>query len=306
MIAFGVELLALDAFARGRTRGAGAGAARAPVLGEQPSAVPVVADRPGAVRWPTWPGSATGAARAWSCWRSRRRSLLTFATPLGFAHRARAVAHGAVAGRVPRARGRIPSASGRCRTSSTLALATGIPAAWALWRTRRSTPLFELGRVAAVARAAAVGGARPDVLRRRQRGGVPALRAARARGAATRCCPPIGAVTRRVLRAAGSLHGDARRRRRLLPLDQAARGAGGTQPGLGRAIGGWAEAATDFLRARPAAGSDAEPRHGAGRRRHLLGPGRAGVRRFAAGIVPAGFPARRCWPRRRATPRWPG
>ena len=26
-----------------------------------------------------------------------------------------------------------------------LALATGVPAAWALWRTRRATPLFDLG-----------------------------------------------------------------------------------------------------------------------------------------------------------------
>ena len=37
---------------------------------------------------------------------------------------------------------------------------------------------------------------------------------------------------------------------------------GGTQPGFGRAIGGWAEAATDFIRARAPAGAHAEPGHG--------------------------------------------
>ena len=56
MIALGVELLALDAFRRGRTRGAGDRAARAPVLGEQPSAVPGVAAGAGAV--PRRPGLA--------------------------------------------------------------------------------------------------------------------------------------------------------------------------------------------------------------------------------------------------------
>src|SRR4029077_4587198 len=107
---------------------------------------------------------------------------------------------------------------------SWLALATGVPAAWALWRARRTTPLFEwgvwlmslglvlsavrgpmffgilsggifppcglraapppalrVGRVADAAGAGAVGRARPDVLRHRERGHLPALRAADAR-----------------------------------------------------------------------------------------------------------------------------
>ena len=48
--------------------------------------------------------------------------------------------------------------------TSRLALATGLPAAWALWRTRRTTPLFDWGVWLLSLGAGPVGGARADVL----------------------------------------------------------------------------------------------------------------------------------------------
>ena len=174
----------------------------------------------------------------------------------------------------------------------TLALATGIPAVWALWRTRRSTPLFDLGvwLLSLALLASAVRGlmffgiisvavCQRCVLRARA-SGVSLLPGDRRRQR------PHPARARR------QLHGDARRRRRDFPLDQAAGRAGGNAARAwprGRRLG----RGGDRLPARePAARSHAEPRRRAGRRRHLLDPGRARVRRFAPGIVPARLPAR--------------
>ena len=109
MLAFGAQLLALDAFARGRTRALAVVPAGAPAVGQQPPALAAVADHPGlfladlALRGATWRLRAPGRA-----WRSPRRSLLTFATPLGFRIVLAPFAHGAVAGDLPRARRRVP------------------------------------------------------------------------------------------------------------------------------------------------------------------------------------------------------
>ena len=160
---------------------AGAGAAGAPACGS-------TAISCGRCRWssrgcssPISPGSATGAARAWRRWRSAASVLLTFATPLGFRHRAGAAAHGAVAGDLPRRTSTSSTASGRCRTSSTLALATGRARRVGAVAHAPDDAAVRSGALAAVAGAGDIGGARADVLRRRQRRRLPALRAARAR-----------------------------------------------------------------------------------------------------------------------------
>ena len=75
---------------------------------------------------------------------------------------------------------------------------------------------------------------------------------ARAHAAGDRMMPPLGPLTRRVLRAAGftftavAAWGAVYYRWIQPPL-----ALGGTQAGFGRAFGGWAEAATDFLRRAP-------------------------------------------------------
>ena len=163
---------------------------------------------------------------------------------------------------------------------------------WALWRTRRSTPLFDLG-VWLLSLALLASAVRGLMFFGIVSVAVCQRCVLRARASGVSLLPAIGAGSARILRVLGisftvMLAGAAVTFRWIKPSVALA----GTQPGLGRAVGGWAEAATDFLRAQPAAGSHAEPRRRAGRRRHLLDPGRARVRRFAPGIVPAGLPAR--------------
>jgi hypothetical protein len=77
----------------------------------------------------------------------------------------------------------------------------------------------------------------------------------RANAAGVTLLPPLGVVTRRFLGVAGltftvmAAGGAVYYRWVSPPL-----GLGGTQPGFGRAIGGWAEAATDFIRGAPPPG----------------------------------------------------
>jgi hypothetical protein len=79
--------------------------------------------------------------------------------------------------------------------------------------------------------------------------------AARTHAAGGTLMPPLGDITRRVLGAAGlaftvvAAAGAVYYRWVRPPLS-----LGGTQPGFGRAIGGWAEAATAFLRDAPPPG----------------------------------------------------
>jgi hypothetical protein len=252
MIAFGVELLALDAFARGKTR--------ALVL------VPL-----GHLLWTNshqlWPLSLVIQALfvadlAWRRdWRRARlvgialaaSVLLTFATPLGF-QIVRAPLRTALSLSLFREQ---VDEFHRVWTMShelMLALVTGVPAAWALWRTRRTPSIFDLGLwllslallLSAVRGLMFFGVVSVAVFQRC---------VSRAQAAGARLLPPLGLVTRRVLRATG-----------LSVTAFAACGAvyyrwieppftlGGTQAGLGRAYGGWAEAATDFIRRAPPPG----------------------------------------------------
>jgi hypothetical protein len=135
-----------------------------------------------------------------------------------------------------------------------LSLMTGLPAAWALWRTRRAPSLFDLGLwllslamlVAAVRGLMFFGVISVGVFQR-------AL--ARGRAAGLELVPGAGPTARRGLGLVGValttiLGGNVLYHRWIhAPLV-----LGGTQPGLGRSIGGWAESATDFLRASPPPG----------------------------------------------------
>jgi hypothetical protein len=77
----------------------------------------------------------------------------------------------------------------------------------------------------------------------------------RTRAAGGTLLPPLGAPTRRVLGLTGlavtllGAGGAVYYRWVRPPLS-----LGGTQPGLGRAVGGWSEAATDFIRGAPPPG----------------------------------------------------
>jgi hypothetical protein len=252
MIAFGAELLALDAFARGKRR--------ALVL------VPIAH-----LLWVNshqlWPLSLIVqglfvADLAWQRdWRRARlvalalaaSVLLTFATPLGF--------------EIVRAPLRTAQSLSLFRQNldefhrvwtmsheSALALATGLPAAWALWRTRRRPSLFDLGLwlmslallISAVRGLMFFGVVSVAVFQRC---------VLRAHAAGERMLPPLSLFGRRVLRAAGFTATavaacTAVYYRWIRPPFT----LGGTQPGLGRAYGGWAEDATDFIRRAPPPG----------------------------------------------------
>lgn len=254
MLAFGVELLALDAFARGRTRAL----VLVPLAhlfwvnshALYPLSLVIQAlmvadlvhrrDRPRA----RLALLALGAS-----------VLLTFTTPLGFRI---LISPLRTAESLTVFRQQVDEFHRIWTMSyeSTLALATGLPAAWALWRRRRTTPLFDWGVwlltlamvLSAVRGLMFFGVVSVAVLQRC---------VARTHAAGDRLIPElkIGELTRRVLAAAG-----------LAFTAIAATGAiyyrwvrppmtlGGTQPGFGRAIGGWAEAATDFLRGAPPPG----------------------------------------------------
>jgi hypothetical protein len=252
MIAFGAELLALDAFARGKTRAL---------------AVVPLAHLLWANSHQLWPLSLVIQAMfvadlAWQ--RDRRRArlaalalaasvLLTFATPLGFKI---ALAPLRTAASLSLFREQVDEFH-RVWTMShemTLALATGLPAAWALWRTRRRLSLFDLGLwllslallISAVRGLMFFGVISVAVFQRC---------VLRAHAAGERLLPPLGPITRRILRAAGltatAIAAGAAVHYRWLRPSYA---LGGTQPGLGRAYGGWAEAATDFIRGAPPPG----------------------------------------------------
>jgi hypothetical protein len=252
MLAFGAQLLAVDAFARGRTR----------ALAQLPLAH---------LFWVNshqlWPASLIiqgllvadlGRQRDWR--RARLAALalgasvlLTFATPLGF---------------------RIVLAPFRTAQSLTifraqvdefhrvwtmpyefaLALATGVPAAWALWRTRRTAPFFDWG-VWLLSLALLLSAVRGLMFFGVVSAAIVQRCVLRTHAAGGTMLPPLGPPTRRVLAAAGlaitlfGAGGAVYYRWVNPPLS-----LGGTQPGFGPAIGGWAEAATAFLRRSPPPG----------------------------------------------------
>jgi hypothetical protein len=252
MIAFGLELLALDAFARGKTR----------VLALVPLAH---------LLWVNshqlWPLSLViqGMFLADLAWRRDGRRarlaalafaasvLLTFATPLGAGiwlaplrtaqslslfrqnldefHRIWTMSH-----------------------ESTLAIVTGLPAAWALWRTRRQLALFDLG-LWLMSLALTISAVRGLMFFGVVSVGVFQRCVLRAHAAGDRLLPPLGVVTRRVMRAAGfAVTAMAAATVVYYRWVRPPFNLGGTQAGLGRAWGGWAEAATDFIRRAPPPG----------------------------------------------------
>jgi hypothetical protein len=252
MIALGVELLALDGFRRGRT----AALAIVPLAHlfwvNSHQLFPVsllvqglfLADMAGRRDWRRARLVALALAAS---------VALTFATPLG-ARIVLAPLRTSQSLAVFRAHVAEFRPVWTMPYELTLALATGIPALWTLWRTRRSAPLFDVGvwLLSLALLASAVRGlmffgivsvavCQRCVLRARA-GGVSLL-------------PAIGPGSARILRVLGisftaMLAGAAVTFRWIKPSVALA----GTQPGLGRAVGGWAEAATDFLRANPPPG----------------------------------------------------
>jgi len=252
MIAFGAQLLALDAFARGKTR----------ALAFVPLAHLLWANS-----HQLWPLSLViqGMFVADLVWqRDRRRArlaalalaasvLLTFATPLGFD--------------IVRAPLRTAQSLSLFRENldefhriwtmsheSTLALATGVPAAWALWRTRRRLALFDLG-LWLMSLALVISAVRGLMFFSVVSVAVFQRCVVRTHAAGERLLPPLSAITRRILRIAGLTvtlvtAGTAVYYRWIRPPFT----LGGTQAGLGRAYGGWAEAATDFIRGAPPPG----------------------------------------------------
>lgn len=252
MVAFGAELLALDAFARGKTRAL--------------ALVPLIH-----LFWVNshqlWPLSLVIQAMfvadlAWRRdWRRARLAtlafvasgLLTFVNPLGFrillgpmrTTKSYAIFHGHV-----EELHRIWT----LQHESTLALATGVPAAWALWRTRRKTPLFDWGLwlmslalvMSAVRGLMFFGVVSVAVFQRC---------VLRTNAAGETMLPPLSAVTRRFLGLLGvsftiMAASAAIFYRWVHPQFSLA----GTQPGFGRCIGGWGESATDFIRRAPPPG----------------------------------------------------
>ena len=304
MIAFGAQLLALDAFARGKTRAL--------------AFVPLAH-----LLWVNshqlWPLSLIiqglfVADLAWQ--RDRRRGAAGGAGAGGVGaadvrdaarlrHRARAAAHRAVAVAVPREPGRVPphlddvariDAGAGDRGARRVRAVAHAPQAGAV----RS------GAVADVAGAGDLGGARPDVLRRRQRRRVPALRRCARTPPATGCC-------RRSARSHAAFSASPASTVTLVTAGTAVYyrwvrppfTLGGTQAGPGARLRRLGRGRDRLHPRRPAARPHAEPRDGPGRRRPVLGPRHPGVRRFAAGILPARVPADRASRRRRTTPSWP-
>ena len=291
MLAFGVELLALDAFARGRTRAL--------------ALVPLAH-----LLWTNshqlWPLSLVIQAMfvadlAWQ--RDGRRArlaalalvasvLLTFATPLGF---------------------RIVLAP--LRTAQSLAIFRDhVDEFHRIW-----TMSHELGAGAGDRRARGVGAVAHAPRDAAVRMGLWLLSLAlvvsavrglmffgvvsvavfqrcvlRANAAGETLLPPLSAVTRRFLRRRRpDVHGDGGGRRGLLPLGEPAARAGRNAARLrprDRRLGGGG----DRLHPRRApARAHVEPGHGPRRRRPVLGARHPGVRRFAPGVVPARIPRRR-------------
>ena len=252
MIAFGVELLALDAFARGRTRALVIVPLAHLFWANSHQLFPLSLVVQGLML-------ADLAVRR--DWRRVRfvvlalaaSVLLTFATPLGFKivlgpfRTAQSLAvfrdHVAEFQRV-----------WRMPYELTLSLLTGVPAAWALWRARRSTPVFDLG-VWLLSLAMLLSAVRGLMFFSVVSVAVCQRCVLRVHAAGGTVWPSIGANAGRIARLVGVvftavLAGTAIDHRWLRPAWALA----GTQPGVGRAIGGWAEAATDFLRGAPPPG----------------------------------------------------
>jgi hypothetical protein len=135
-----------------------------------------------------------------------------------------------------------------------LTLLTGLPALWALWRTRRAPSVFDLG-MWLMSLALVLAAVRGLMFFGVVSVAVFARASARARAAGVELAPGVGVSTRRTLRAFGYaltalLCANVVYHRWISPP----RVLGGTQPGLGPSVGGWAEAATAFLRAAPPPG----------------------------------------------------
>jgi hypothetical protein len=252
MIAFGAELLALDAFARGRTRAL--------------LVVPLAH-----LFWVNshqlWPLSLIIQALFFADLARRRdrrlarlaalalgaSALLTFATPLGFRivlAPFRTAQSLAIFREQVDEFHRIWTMQHECA----LALATGVPAAWALWRTRRTVPLADWG-VWLLSLALVLSAVRGLMFFGVVSAAILQRCVLRTHAAGETMLPPLGPPTRRVLAAAGlaltlfGAGGAVYYRWVDPPLS-----LGGTQPGFGPAIGGWAEAATAFLRDAPPPG----------------------------------------------------
>ena len=131
----------------------------------------------------------------------------------------------------------------------------GLPAAWALWRGRRSPSPFDLG-VWLLSLALLISAVRGLMFFSIVSVAVFQRCVLRVRAAGGTMLPqPIGASTVRLMRVIGftftaMLACTAVFYRWVRPSPALA----GLQPGLGRAVGGWAEAATDFLRGAPPPG----------------------------------------------------
>jgi hypothetical protein len=135
-----------------------------------------------------------------------------------------------------------------------LTLATGVPAAWAFARARRRADPFDvlvwllsLALVVSAVRGLMFFGVLSVAVFQRTR--------TRCRAAGVALVPGVGPETRRLLGAIGVaftvlLAGNVVYRRWVRPP----LGLGGTQPGFGRSIGGWGEHMTAFLRAAPPPG----------------------------------------------------
>jgi hypothetical protein len=135
-----------------------------------------------------------------------------------------------------------------------LTLMTGLPALWALWRTRRTPSVFDLG-LWLLSLALVLAAVRGLMFFGVVSVAVFARASVRARAAGVDLVPRVGAGTRRALGLIGHaltmiLCASVLYHRWVAPP----RVLGGTQPGLGPSIGGWAEHATAFLRVAPPPG----------------------------------------------------
>jgi hypothetical protein len=259
MLALGVELVALDEYERGRWRAI----ALVPpahllwVNSHQlfPLSLVVQALFVAHLAWqrrgsrdapPVWPAAAALVAS----------TALCFATPLGLE-----IVHGPA--RTAKSLALFREHVAEFRRVWTmplelgLALLTGVPAAWTLWRARRAPSPFQLFDIGLWALSLAL---LLSAVRGLMFFGVVSIAVVeralvRARAANVDLFPDIGAPTRRLLAHVGvaltALLGVNCLYHRWVapPLS-----LGGTQPGLGAAIGGWGEEATAFLARTPPPG----------------------------------------------------
>ncbi len=252
MLAFGAELLALDAFSRGRDRAL--------------LAVPLIH-----LGWVNSHQLFPVSLLVQGLFlidllrrRDRRRATLaalalvaalalTFATPLGWrivltpmrTAQTMAVYRGQVAELRP---------IWRMPYELTLALSVGLPTAWALGRARRLASVFDVG-LWLLSLALVISAVRGLMFFAIVSAAVFQRATIRLHAAGGTLLPGIGPGPRRILGVValtltGLLAYAALKARVIHPSWALA----GTQPGLGRAIGGWAETATEFLRRYPPPG----------------------------------------------------